>query len=109
MPADTKGDTAAPDTAASAPRRKPGTAARQPARKRPAKAAPASAVPNDVDTQAEALRILAEDPDIEGSELGRLLGKTPGYGRTLKRKLAPSPAGPDSKPAAALNGHAPEE
>ena len=95
VPAGTEGDTAAPDTAAPAPRRKPGTAARQPARKRPAKAAPVPAVPKDVETQAEALRILSDDPDIDGSELGRRLGKTPGYGRTLKRKLAPSVAGPD--------------
>ena len=94
--ADAEGDTTAPDTVAPASRRQPGTTARQTARKRPAKAAPVSAVPSDVDTQAEALRILAEDPDIEGSELGRLLGKTPGYGRTLKRKLAGSVAGPDA-------------
>ena len=95
MSADTAGGTTAPDTAAPAPRRKPGTPARQPTRKRPAKAAAVSAVPNDVDTQAEALRILADDPDIDGSELGRRLGKTPGYGRTLKRRLAGSVVGPD--------------
>ena len=90
-------DTTAPDTVTPAPGCRPDTAARQPARKRPAKAAPVSAVPKDVETQAEALRILADHPDIDGSELGRQLGKTPGYGRTLKRKLAPSVAGPDSK------------
>ena len=88
--------TTAPDAVAQAPRYQPGTAARQSARKRPAKAAPVSAVPKDVETQAEALRILADHPDIDGSELGRRLGKTPGYGRTLKRKLAGSVAGPDS-------------
>ena len=88
VPADTGGDTTAPDTVAPASRRQPGTTVRQPARKRPAKAAPVSAIPKDVETQAEALRILADDPDIDGSELGRRLGKTPGYGRTLKRKLS---------------------
>ncbi len=88
VPADTEGDTPAPDTADPALRRKPDTAVRQPARKRSAKAAPVSAVPRDVETQAEALRILADNPDIDGSELGRQLGKTPGYGRTLKRKLS---------------------
>ena len=90
-------DAIAPDTATPASRRNPGTTARQPARKRPAKAAPVSAIPRDVETQAEALRILADHPDIDGSELGRQLGKTPGYGRTLKRKLAGSVAGPDGK------------
>ena len=79
-PADTEGDTPAPDTADPALRRKPDTAVRQPARKRSAKAAPVSAVPRDVETQAEALRILADNPDIDGSELGRQLGKTPATG-----------------------------
>lgn len=94
--ADTEGDTASRDTASPAFRRKTGTTARQPTRRKPARAASVSAIPNDVDTQAEALRILADNPDIDGSELGRQLGKTPGYGRTLKRKLAGSMAGPDS-------------
>ena len=110
VPPSMPADTTAPDTVAQPPRYQPGTAARQSARKRPAKAAPVSAVPKDVETQAEALRILADHPDIDGSELGRRLGKTPGYGRTLKRKLTGSVAGPDSKPtAAALNGQDPEE
>jgi Protein of unknown function (DUF2637) len=47
-----------------------------------------TAVPQDVDTQAEALRILSDEPGISGSELGRRLGKTEGYGRILKQKLA---------------------
>jgi hypothetical protein len=38
-------------------------------------------------THAEAELILAAEPGISGSELGRKLGTTPGYGRTLKRKL----------------------
>ncbi len=95
VPAGTEIDTTGPVIAVAEPRRKPGTATRQPARKRTAKAAPVSAVPKDVETQAEALRILADHPDIDGSELGRRLGKTPGYGRTLKRKLAGSVVGPD--------------
>jgi Protein of unknown function (DUF2637) len=90
LPPGTEADTAAP----AAPRRT-GTAARQPARSKPVKAAPVPAIPRDVETQAEALRILAGHPDIDGSELGRQLGMTPGYGRTLKRKLAGSVAGPD--------------
>ena len=42
---------------------------------------------DDIDTQAEALTILAAEPDISGSELGRRLGFKPSYGRTLKRRL----------------------
>jgi len=85
QPRDTESDTE--------PRRKPGTAAR----KKRAAAAPRTTVPKDVDTQAEALRILADNPDIDGSELGRQLGMTPGYGRTLKRRLitAAAPKGQD--------------
>lgn len=47
-------------------------------------------------TEAAALSIIAEEPNITGSELGRRLGTTPGYGRTLMRKLAPAGAGGDS-------------
>jgi Tfp pilus assembly protein PilX len=47
-------------------------------------------------TEAAALAILAEEPGISGSELGRRLGTTPGYGRTLMRRLAPASAGGDS-------------
>jgi hypothetical protein len=42
---------------------------------------------DDIDVQAEALAILAAEPDISGSELGRRLGFKPSYGRTLRRKL----------------------
>jgi hypothetical protein len=56
-----------------------------------------SAVPDDVDTQAEALRILGEDPDISGRELGiRLGGLSESYGCRLKRELAKSAPGPDT-------------
>jgi hypothetical protein len=56
---------------------------------------PEPQVPDDVDTQAAALEILAAHPDISGSELGRRLGKTPRYGCTLKSRLAPSVPGGD--------------
>lgn len=57
-----------------------------------------SGVPDDVDTQAEALRILGEDPDISGKELGlRLGGLSESYGCRLKRELAKSAPGPDAQ------------
>lgn len=56
---------------------------------------PNSRVPSDVDTQAEALRILATEPDISGGELGRRLGKSERYGCMLKNRLAPAVPGPD--------------
>lgn len=61
------------------------TGARKPARKRPAGG-------DEIDTHAAALNILLAEPEISGSELGRRLGKTSGYGRILKARLtAPSP------------------
>lgn len=57
---------------------------------------PETNVPEDLDTQAEALKILAAEPDISGSKLGLRLGKTERYGQILKSKLAPSVPGPDS-------------
>lgn len=47
-------------------------------------------------TEAAALSIIEQEPDISGSELGRRLGVQPGYGRTLKRRLAPALPGGDS-------------
>jgi hypothetical protein len=41
-----------------------------------------------IDIYAEALKILAEDPDITGAELGRRLGRTPSRGRQIMRSLA---------------------
>ena len=83
-------------------RRGSGTTARQPARHKGGTAARRSAAKDpeaqaaEVVTHAEAELILAAEPDISGSELGRRLGTTPGYGRTLKRKLAPvAPGGED--------------
>jgi Protein of unknown function (DUF2637) len=50
-------------------------------------------VPADVDTQAEALKILDAEPGISGRELGKRLGLDPSYGCRLKKKLgAPAPA-----------------
>lgn len=72
VPTRHKGDTGA--------RRKPGTARRSAAKDPEAQAA-------EIVTHAEAELILAAEPGISGSELGRRLGTTPGYGRTLKRKL----------------------
>jgi hypothetical protein len=57
---------------------------------------PEMTVPEDVDTQAEALRILAAEPGISGSELGRRLGKTERYGCMLKKSLAASAPDPGS-------------
>jgi hypothetical protein len=76
----TKGDATGQRGSGSAGRHKGDTAAR-PRTKDPAAQA-AEAV-----TYAEAALILADEPGISGSELGRKLGTTPGYGRTLKRKL----------------------
>lgn len=40
-------------------------------------------------TRKRAKEILAERPDITGSELGRMLGRSAGFGRRLKRELGP--------------------
>ena len=79
--AGTKGDTSGERGTGTAAPRKPGTAARKTAAKDP------EAQAAEILTHAEAELILAADPHISGSELGRRLGTTPGYGRTLKRKL----------------------
>jgi len=106
---DTDGDTRTPGTSATRTPRKAATVTRKPARSKTASAAPKPAVPSDVDTQALALAIIAEHPDISGSELGRRLGVHPSRGRQLKQRLTGPVAGPDSKPAAAaLNGQDPE-
>lgn len=91
---DTKGDTGGQQGT--------GSAARQPARRKTGTAGRGSAAKDadaqaaDVVTHAEAELILAAEPAISGSELGRRLGTTPGYGRTLKRKLTPAGSGGDS-------------
>jgi Protein of unknown function (DUF2637) len=96
LPAETPAPETAPEPALVAVPRRAVTAARKPARSKSVKAAAKTRVPGDVDTQAQALAIIAEDPGISGSELGRQLGMTPAYGRQLKNRLAGSVAGPDS-------------
>jgi hypothetical protein len=66
------------------------------AMKEAAGSTPEAQVPDDVDTQAAALEILAGEPGISGSELGRRLGRTPRYGCMLKNSLAGSVPGPEA-------------
>lgn len=40
------------------------------------------------ETKARALEILADNPEITGAELGRVLGRSPSLGRELKRKFS---------------------
>lgn len=56
---------------------------------------PATEVPNDVDAQAEALAILADEPDISGAKLAERVGMSERWGQTLKKNLAARTAGPD--------------
>ena len=70
--------------ASSAPRKR-GSAPRKPARRSRAQADPRLA---DLDTESGALTVLAAEPGISGSELGRRLGVSPAYGRSLKARLA---------------------
>ena len=65
------------------PPKKPAASTRK---KKPA-STPETRVPEDVDTQAAALEILAREPGISGSELGRRLGRTERYGCILKKQL----------------------
>lgn len=67
---------------------------------RPRKAAAtgvrAAKVTADLDSYAEALRILAEEPGISASELGRRLGRSESRGRQIMRDLTKAaPQGPD--------------
>lgn len=89
---------------AAASARKPArTSGRKPARSRAGASARkplASSAPeagdeiDELTTEAQALNILAVEPGISGSELGRRLGKTDRYGRDLiKRLSAASTAG----------------
>lgn len=45
-------------------------------------------VPRDVDAQAEALAILAREPEISGAQLGARVGKSERWGQLLKSSLA---------------------
>jgi hypothetical protein len=56
-------------------------------RKPPARK-PAAKVPNDVDAQAEALVILAAEPDIKGAQLGPRVGRSGRWGQDFKKNLA---------------------
>lgn len=104
VPPGTDGDTINEDTrTGSAARRGSGSAAPQPAQRKSDSAAPKPRARSEgqtaeqkLGTEAAALSIIAEEPNITGSELGRRLGTTPGYGRTLMRKLSPAGAGGDS-------------
>lgn len=55
--------------------------------------APATAVPKDVDARAEALRILTENPDISGRELGEKCGRGERWGQMRKQELTGHVAG----------------
>jgi hypothetical protein len=70
----------------------------KPARRKSASAAPKNAKgpeaqAAEVLTRAEAELILAAEPGISGSELGRRLGVQEGYGRKLRRELTKSTPG----------------
>ena len=71
----------------------PGTSARKPPRKRATTSArkprrtSAPPVP-DMDNESWALQILATDPGMSGSELGRRMGKSDRYGRDLIKRLS---------------------
>ena len=56
---------------------------------------PATEVPNDVDAQAEALSILAAEPNISGAKLAERVGMSERWGQTFKKNLAGSAAGPE--------------
>lgn len=60
------------------------------ARKAPAGSAPETGdETDDLTTEMQALNIITAEPGINGSELGRRLGKTERYGRELLKRLAP--------------------
>jgi uncharacterized membrane protein len=77
-----------------APAKKPAAAPRSQPAEPPAED-PATDVPNDVDAQAEALAILAAEPDISGAKLAERVGMSERWGQTFKRNLAARSAGPE--------------
>ena len=82
--------------AATATRKLAATAGAKRTRKTAGPAGPAGAetkVPKDVDAQAEALSVLADEPDISGAALGPRVGKSPRWGQLYLQKLASRPAG----------------
>lgn len=58
---------------------------------------PVTDFPADFDARAEALSILAAEPNISGAKLGERVGKTGRWGQLLKAELATAPAGPDER------------
>lgn len=99
--ASARAELATAEAVAAAARNTARGSARKPARKRgagsarkPAAASAASSAPepdgeaDDLTTEAQALKILAESPGISGSQLGLRLGKSDRYGRDLIRRLA---------------------
>lgn len=78
--------------------------ARKPAAGKPAAssrngagAPPETRVPEDFDAQAEALRILAAEPDISGAKLAERVGRSERWGQLFKSNLAKTaPEGPDA-------------
>lgn len=90
-----KADSAARKLAAISARKQP---AKKPAISPRSKGASSRAteVPNDVDAQAEALAILAAEPDIKGAKLGPRVGKSERWGQLFLKGLATAPtARPD--------------
>lgn len=79
--------------------RKPATT-RKPTRKPASAPARKTALPStpepDLDTESQALAILAREPGISGSQLGLRLGKTDRYGRMLLKQLTVVTPGPDA-------------
>ena len=67
------------------PTRNPATAS---ARNQDGTSAPEPEPGADLDTEAQALDILAKEPEISGSQLGLRLGKSDRYGRDLIKRLA---------------------
>jgi hypothetical protein len=57
----------------------------------------ATKVPDDVGARAEALGILASEPDISGADLGLRVGKSKRWGQLFLRGLATAPKGPDAE------------
>jgi hypothetical protein len=66
-------------------------------RKPVAASAPEAPADADLDTEARALQILADEPGISGSQLGLRLGKSDRYGRELIKKLAAAAPGPEAQ------------
>lgn len=60
--------------------------------------APATEVPDDISARAEALSILAAEPDISGAQLGVRVGMSKRWGQTFKNELAAAaPKGQDQQ------------